>query len=275
MTADYPLGSEPATPEYVLEVLRDWHGRLAEAGQADADHPPSFDTTAEELLTYTIEGTYEDSTWKGLADALNMMWELQLDREVWRTVLHPLQRHTVREITEFIAARVRKQTLRPWNHAAGSCLPAGAFLTVRSILARAGADPTRITPGTLLEPYLIRHDNDLMWRLPRIAPGRLPPVEIERPIFRYHLPGCMAGVACLFGLALGPIILGLGVAGGTIVGAAVGCLLIAAGLGGAVAMYRLESPPFVRATCGDLVTFRDLAHRLAGQPDRRRIQPSA
>jgi hypothetical protein len=185
------------------------------------------------------------------------------DGEIAR--LEPLARHTVREVCEFIAARIRRPVIRPWRHIAGECLPAGAFLTVRSMLAEAGANPDRITPSTSLRRYRTRYGQTLLSAIRRLAPDRVPGRNEPMPWRAFlcvTLPGALIILLTLLGKAGVPIPVGLLLAE------------IFGGFGVCVfGMLRLRQWEY-RKDLGELVTFRDLAYALAGQEPRRRIQPT-
>ncbi len=264
MDAHYPTDDVPATPEYVLEVFRDWHARLADAGQASKELPPRFEMTVGDFVAHTLEDTWEISGWSELARVLEDMWEFKVPRHEWRVVLDPPHSHTVRELCEFVAHHTTKPAIRPWRHASGECMPAGAFLTVRAMLAKVGADPTEITPSTALEPYLTRYESELEWRLPRLAPGVLPLLKLSRPL--------VTAALVTFGL-MGVTLL--------VNWAGMGNALPGGGLCpfGLVALFVLFTqlswhvrPRFI--SFGELRTFRDLSYALAGQRPRRSIQPT-
>ncbi len=254
MEVRYPTDEIPATPEYVLDVLRDWHrfGLL--------DDEPTFEMSVRELadiLNDTI------MFWRELARSLNAHLGLAIPVPDWEGVLSPMGTRTVRDVCEFVAARLgTRPAIRPWRHIAGDCLPAGAFLTVRALLVRDGADPDGITPSTPLETYLVQFfEKPWLRDLTRLAPGRLPPATVD-----YGLLGTGAGVVVL---AVAAVMLGL--LTGAIVFFGLACLLMPVAF---LAGYLTAVRPPHRVELPGLHTFRDLAYALAGQQPRR-IQVSA
>jgi hypothetical protein len=247
MNASYPPAQIPATPEYVLDLLRDVF-----RGWDQPDDFLSFDTTVSDFAS-----EWNDTIlwWRELARALNGFTGLDLPLAQWRPVLAPMGRRTVGEVCRFVAENMRtRPAIRPWRHVAGECLPAGAFLTARWLLSQRGADPRAIAPSTPLCEYLTRYGPgwvlDLMW----MAPARVPPVA------RRDRLGA-AGVACC--------LLGSGLAAVTRSPLLCGLTLTAA-----LACWLVRSALPRRFAVGELTTFRDLAYALAGQPPRRPIQPT-
>jgi hypothetical protein len=171
----------------------------------------------------------------------------------------------VRDVCEFLARRLTRPVVRPWKHIAGDCLPAGAFLTVRSMFAAAGADPKEITPGTPLAPYLWRY-HDLVAPLTCLAPDRIPPLT-ERFSLAGFLCVVLAPVPLFLVLLLAEwgIQLPVGVWLATVFGA------FPFTVAGIILLMRAERRP----RFGELETFRDLAYCLAGQRPRRVIQTTA
>jgi hypothetical protein len=257
MNVYYPTDEVPATPEYVLELFRE--------NVREWDQPSdllSFETTVSEFAN-----EWNDTIlfWWELARPLNEFTGLNLPLNEWKSILSPMRQRTLREVCEFVASRMRtRQTIRPWHHIGGDCLPAGAFLTARSILARCGADAREITPSTPLEPYFHKCGFEWVGELWRLAPGHLPPLAVDR-----WFPTC----GCLIGLAVsgGLILLGscLGKAGELFQVFGVHFLLITITI--SLVVHWLSRN---RVALGDLHTFRDLAYALAGQQPRRRIQPT-
>src|SRR5688572_22141030 len=124
MDAHYPMDEASATPGYVLEVLRDWHryGLL--------DEEPTFDTSVRGLAT-TLNDTI--LFWWELARSLNTYLGLSIPVAEWKAALSPMRTRTVRDLCEFVAARMgTRPAVRPWLPVSVGGLPAGAFLTVRS-----------------------------------------------------------------------------------------------------------------------------------------------
>ena len=248
MTADYPTDTAPATAEYVFDLFRD----------PAADSPrPAFADVADEPADRHCWPRGSDLGW-----ALDEILRLYIPDDELSRALDPLNRRTVREVCEFVAARLTRPVIRPWKHVAGDCLPAGAFLTVRSMFVAAGADPDDITPSTPLAPYLWLY-RDLVPDLTRLAPDRVPPLTEGFSL---------AGVLCVV-LAPVPLFLvmllskwGIELPVWVLLATIFGALPFT--VSGIVLQLRAERRP----PLGGLETFRDLAYCLAGQEPRRRIQ---
>jgi hypothetical protein len=255
VSPDYPLDHEPATPEYVLDVLR--------VTAPDLD----WDSSATALACW-----YNDLAWptpRLLGECLNATFRIELPPDVWRRAFPTLRGRTVREVCEFVARHVTRPVVRPWL----ACAPAGAFLTIRAVLAGRGVDPDHLSPSA--RPDALPHADleSLFWRLTLIAPGRVPPPR-RRGSVGYYLV-CLLGVGwLLLGTSLGLILVVLGVTTGSVTATAVGVAMVATGVASGWAAGRVRRPPFVRSEWDRFPTFRDLAYALAGQQPRRRVQHS-
>jgi hypothetical protein len=251
----YPLGTAEATPDYVLAVMRDANRHI---GQFNRDVDPSreltFDMTVEEWLeAFHVEE--DPSLWR----VMNNWWRIPCFEDEWETVLQPQK--TLLELCEFIARRVVKEEIRPAQLLGTECMTAGAFLTVRSLLADVGEDVSRLRPSTPLEFYTRRHLDYLLACLLRLAPGRLPLVKYD-----YHPLDYLCGILTLSGYAA---LLSSWVfehTDGHVTSnwfAISGFLLI---IIGRVSSNVTSSLPLRRADFGELKTFGDLARCLAGEP---------
>jgi hypothetical protein len=269
MSPEYPLDSELATPEYVLEVFRDWHRHAATRGEADPDDPPTFDTRWGRFRDEVIGDV---ALWFEVARFLNAVWGVSIPMREWNRLLLWRWGTTVGDVCELIARHARRPVVRPWRYLAGECVPAGWFLTARSLLARAGADPSAVTPSAPVGPFLHRHGGCLA-PLALAAPGRLPPTRRSYRPWRVRVPALLVlGPVGLLAAVLGPILLILGATTGNLTLAAVSAGLTAAGAGGLWWTTRLTAPTGTEFV--GLSTFRDLAYALAGQEPRRRVQHS-
>jgi hypothetical protein len=265
MTTDYPTDQVPATPEYVLALLRTWH----EDGLLDDE--PTFDTPVRELarcLNDTI------LFWRELARSLTAHLGLDIPVADWKPVLSPMGSRTVRDVCEFVAARMgTRPAIRPWRHIAGECLPAGAFLTIRALLAREGVDPDEITPSAPVAPFVRSHPAWIR-TLVLMSPLHVPPTfVIFRPWWMWLPAVWVLGPTAILSVLLGGILLILAVTTASLIVAAVAVGMVVAGIVGLRWADRLSQPTGVEFA--DPHTFRDLAYALAGQQPRRRIQPSS
>lgn len=254
MSPDYPLEYQAATPEYVLDVLRTSFPRL------------SWETPADEVIFFASEDS-ADAT--GLAKLFNTAFRIQVPPNEWSEAFLNSRNRTVRELCKFIAQHARRPAIRPWRHVAGDCLPAGAFLTVRSMLVRLGARPDQVTPSTPLRSILPRFADTLIWELQLLAPANLPQYSETRRL--KSVGWAVLAVSLALG-GLGVALTKLGVPDPVL--ALVGLMCFGVVLGTLLYSLGMILPPS-RVTFGNLHTFRDLAYALAGQDPRRRIQPTA
>jgi hypothetical protein len=258
MDPDYPVGYEPATPEYVLAVLQET-ARLQDGDILG----PHDDISA-------LIDAYNDIAWpttKLLSDFMNSTFEVDIPLTEWRAAFPSVRRRKVAELCDFLAPRVRRPVIRPWLHVAGPCLPAGAFLTMRSALIAAGFPPSTITPSAVLPKSAHSWPDEVIWKLSFLAPGRC------RFDVKSYPPraGIVMRSAAVFGLIALLVGLLLSVAG------LKSSATIAVCTGGAAFFLTLLTERLTGSTQSfpeGCVTFRDLSYRLAGQEPRRRIQPT-
>ena len=188
MRVDYPTVSEPATPEYVLEVLRDQHRQQCE-----------YDPAAESA-ELTLESTVAE--WReacdliqcpGLGRALNICWGVSIPDSEWWKVLEPSSTRRLRGVCELLARHVQRHQVRPARLLGSSCDTAGTFLTIRSLLADAGAPSEEIRPSTLLAPYTRRYPGVFLGPMSELSPGALPPVRVHTPVYNAALCVVLVG----------------------------------------------------------------------------------
>lgn len=246
MDIHYPCADEPATPEYVLAVLRDQHRLFAPLD-------PEADPTAELAAESTVADWRDADDLVGareLGRALNADWGIAVSDADWVAVLEPIARRPLQGVCELIARHARRPRVRPSRLLGGVCPAAGAFRTVRSLLVQAGAAGP-ITPATPLAPYTRRYPDVFFGPVARLAPGALPGVRMRHPVYD-------AGMwIAVIGLGL----LAVGGCTGAYVLAAVAMLQILCGW--VLTWVAARHIPPSSVTFGDLRTFRDLARVLA------------
>ena len=213
MDIHYPTLEEPASSEYVLSVICDMHRQQAQFdGEVDGEAILTFDTTiADWREACDLVG------WRQLGQALNTIWGIEASAAQWKAVLEPEHVKRLSDLCEFLAQRVSRPRIRAARLLGRSCVTAGAFLTVRSLLHDAGADASEITPSTLLSPYTRSYTRLFLEGISKLAPGALPPVRISTPVYDAAIWGTLVGVLVLIvgscaGLPL------LAVTGGSILG---------------------------------------------------------
>lgn len=259
----------PASAEYVLEVLRDGHRQQCSYDpEADPSVELTFGTRVSEWRTACdLLGT------RKLGEALNAAWELTLTPCEWRAVLEPSRSRTLREVCELIAARVQRPVVLSAGYCGASCRTAGAFLAIRLLLTRAGADRRAIRPSLPVAHLVRRFPEVFLGAVSRLAPGRLPTVVIRIPWYTVVLALLGLALAHLGVLAIAMVsamasVIALGVtAPSGAVAVFVATTVGLAHLGTRLVVSRLTAcavrPAEVRF--GSLVTFRALAEVIAGE----------
>lgn len=256
MRVDYPTVSEPATPEYVLEVLRDQHRQQCEYDPAAESAELTFESTVAEWRE-----ACDLIQCPGLGRALNWDWGLSLPDSEWWRVLEPSSTSRLRGVCELLARHVQRQVVRPARLLGSSCDAAGTFLTIRSLLAKAGAPAEEIRPSTLLAPYTRRYARDFLGPVSKLSPGALPPVRVHTPAYNAALCVVLVG-GLLFFAGMSFDATDVAWAGG---------ILFAVGY----VSHRIAARDVLPAsvTFGDLRTFGDLARTLARSgPPAPRLQ---
>jgi hypothetical protein len=238
----------PATlsPKDVLEVLRD---NVRQDPYAFIDDP-----STELLMSTSVQDWQDDADllpWPKLADAFNAYWNMNASREQWRQVLTPENNRTIRDVCGFIAAHGQIENVNPPKLFGRECAPAGVFFAVRDLLSRGGADVTDVVPSSELKNYAINHADVFVNEISRLAPGRLPVMQMDHPSDRWLCPLLIAWVSLMISLAISPFVPFLWVP----------ILIIAICTFMALRRTAKLNPSDVQF--GELVTFRDLCNQLA------------
>jgi hypothetical protein len=242
----FSIARRPVTPEYVLEVLRDSYGQQCEYDpEAEPGIVLSFDTTVAEWRQ-----ACDLLPWRGIADAFNVELGIHCSREQWKAALEPAKRKPLRDVCSLLARHAELPQACPVTVLGSSCLSAGTFFAVRSLLRKAGADVAEIAPSTPLESYTRQHPEVFLGPISRLAPGALPPVKIHHPTYDAAVWGCAAGLLLMM-IGACVTFLWVIVVGAFVFIASYATTWIAAGCGPS------------RVELGDLKTFRDLATALA------------
>jgi len=243
MDVRYPTIDEPATPEYVLAVLRDMHRQQC---QHDPEAGPgavlSCDTTVAEW-----RDACDLLEWRQLGRAYNQVWGIACSDDEWRAVLDPARQRRLADVCQLIAARAARPVIRPSRLLGSTCAPAGAFLTIRSLLHEAGAPAGEIAPSTPLTPYTRRFAEVFLGPVSRLAPGALPPVRIRTPVYDAAIWGIPVALVCLW----------IGACGGMHLLTVFGVVLVASVY--ALTWYAARCLLPASVQFGELRTFRDLA----------------
>lgn len=252
MRIHYPTFEMPASPEYVLDVLRENHRQQCQ-----------YDPEAEPEIVLSFDSTIADwrracdlVSWRRLARALNDGWSISVPIETWCEVLDPASEKTLEGVCRLIAAHTRRLLIRPARVFGATCETAGAFLTIRSLLHEHGVCVDAVRPSTPLAPYARWHAGVFLGPIAELVPGALPLVQIRHPFYS----------GATWGIALGAI---LGVAGllpGFRFLTALGALIW---LPSWALTWLARFVPPASVTFGDAETFGDLARAIACAPGFR------
>lgn len=248
MFDDFKIPTRPLTADDVLAILVESH-----------HHQVNYDPEAEPNVKLTFESTiaeWRDAcdlvVWWQLGCGMNGWFKINASDEQWRDVLEPAKESTLRGVCELIVEQgAVGRMLAPVSVFGAECLPAGAFLTIRSLLREHGADVTNLSPSSELAEYA-RRQPEAFLQLAHIAPNRLPAVRISTPAYNFcALMLIGSSILACIDMCLGPGIWAL--IGG------LGILFSHAG-----AWVFSHFPPR-RVWFGDLRTFRDLCRVVAAR----------
>jgi hypothetical protein len=181
-----------------------------------------------------------------LGESLSIWFDALIDVYEWRATLEPAETATLGDVCELLAERARVPGVEPLGICGTKCETAGAFLTIRSALAREGAPVRGLRPSTPIETVARSHLAELVRALGIVAPNTLPLPKVEhRLAWRIGvwlvLAGLLATPVALFVRSLPPSLLA-------------GILLLA----GFFALRRAGGNPFRTISFPGMTTFRDL-----------------
>lgn len=259
MTADYPTDEAPATAEYVLAVI---NAAIRSFRPGKDQQPLTLDTTIAEWCRQTdwfirfVPFAY--SQW--YADFLDGLFDSVLPET---TAIRLTRKNTLRDLCRAIADRMgTRRAIRPWRPLVGESRAAGAFLTLKSILARTGTDVSSLSPSTPLnDPTVGKALLGVNLDLIRLTPETCPVLEIggRRRDSVFVLATFAAGFMLCMG-AMGAAIAEMG--------RALILSLFACGSVIAVGACFLASRSPMWPLIPGMRTYRDLAYALAGQHPR-------
>jgi hypothetical protein len=164
------LNEEPATAEYILAVMRDQMRYRNAEGYGDRSTELTFDSSvAEWRKSSLLPGT------RRLGRGLGAFFGVDYTDSEWRSLLDPAKERRLLGVCEAIATKGKRRRVRPVRVlGSADCLPAGAFLAIRSLLVEAGADRSKIKPSTRLDQYYDEYDAIFFDQIAALAPGSVP-----------------------------------------------------------------------------------------------------
>ncbi len=175
MEVHYPTVKTPATPEYVLEGLREWH-RLSY--QLDYGMLPrnelTFETTFDD---WQFECDLED--WQSLRSSMNKAWQISIPKEEWDEVLSVESDQTLWVVCRLISQYASVYEIREETFFGKPSRPASTFLAIRNLLRDAEVDVSEIAPSTPLSDYSYKHADLFLGSISLLAPGALPKIRLE------------------------------------------------------------------------------------------------
>ena len=171
MKSNYPIEWVPATPEYILDGIREeWRQSALLDGEQPGDverQLPTFATTVHEWReAVDLVG------WRALGKALDEQWGTRFSKDQWFSVLEPAREKTLRGVCELLATQARRAVVPPAKMLGRECASAGVFLAIRSLLVQAGAPPD-LRPSTPLEPFLQKWPEVFLRKINCLALGGL------------------------------------------------------------------------------------------------------
>lgn len=246
----------PASPEYVLEVLRESHRHQC---NVDPEADPTVELSFESSVAEWRDACDLLGTTK-LAEALNDRWGLAIPISAWQAVLEPPKSRTLRDVCGLIASQVQQTRVLSAGHFGASSRSAAAFLAMRSLLLQAGADARAIKPSLPIAELARQFPLVFLGPIARLAPGRLPTVVIRTPAYNAAIATFGVGLLGLMGLS---VAMWFGFAAPYSTLAAMFVVLVGVGYLGTWIAALWVRPAAVRF--GNVVTFRDLAEVIAGE----------
>lgn len=247
MNWDRPIRTRPLAPSEILDGLRDLFIRGTGLPPGRAAEFVRFDTELLDLIATDALDPAAVELYFGTGP---------LSEEWWQKVV---EFGTVGGLCHALARFVEVPAIDPVTVFGRPCPAAAAFLVIRRLLADAGADISKLRPSTPLMPYVWVWPDVFRWRLPRVAPGRVPEVRFLNRRLTRRILGIVFGVA---GVLLGLwIARGFPVLGGLLAAIFVKVLVFDLLLTPIAARRKNWSVQF-----GGLYDFRDLATVIATRP---------
>jgi hypothetical protein len=196
MNSHYPTLDEPATPEYVLAVMREAYRINVGIAYEEAARRLMPNTTIAEWLNQ-----FDGLALPDCGPSLNEMWSLYIPMLEWRDLLASQERTRFGGLCEVIAEHAVRTRIQPARLFGTVDRPAGVFLSIRSLMRDAGIDVAGILPSTPVAPYMPQLC-DMVGMLCRLSPGALPVLHWSSPRVEEALYIALAAAAILIFIAL-------------------------------------------------------------------------
>lgn len=241
------LTAEPITREQVLEILNDdlRHDSYFMLDEED-DKRLHFDTPVDDWREVA-----DLLDWRELAEALNEYWRIDVPEDRWKATLEPAKKKNLWHVCDLIAEHATIEVVRTPSLMGRPCRPAGMFFAIKELLARDGADVSRLIPSTPITQFSIDHLDVFVSRISPLVPGRLPKMKYDHPSDTIIIPLL---------ISYGFMVVSIGISWWVpylwivflAVFAAMYCI-----------MQTVAGMKPTNVSFGDLTTFRDLANLLA------------
>ncbi len=198
MERSYWLPTRSLTGDQVFAVLKS--DVLQTWWRADEQSQPSFRPGDPLTALFEAYSAFDGPDPLSVICQCESVFGIRIRNREWAKLLEPNNRLTICDFCEFIATKASTVKIEPVTVFGRPCLNAGAFLAIRELLERAGAEVAELAPSTSLAPYLARWTRVFLWDIAKLAPGRLPLLRFEiHPVVR-HCFGHMTLSLFLFGL---------------------------------------------------------------------------
>jgi len=196
MTADPDQRFRPLTPDEVFAILFEL---LRQSGHYDPADSRILNLSPDSPTSEWLQ-SFNFGDLINAPAALNHHFNTDFDPAELQYFLQPSNNRRLNEFCVFIATRAQAADHFLFQ---GATSPADAFETVRSMLQRAGVNVADLRPDSPLASYLWQCDRDTLLRIACLAPGTLPPVHTDRPLFTGF------GLALMIALATAAIAMAL------------------------------------------------------------------
>jgi len=241
------LARHPATPEYVLEVIRDeYRQQLQFDPEAEPGVELKFETTVSEW-----RATCDLVAWKPLGKALGVKWDFAATDGEWKHVLEPAEQKRLVDVCNFIASRATRSEILPSRLLGTTCHRGGTFLAIRAMLAESGADVHALRPSSPITPYINKYPDVFLGPISRLAPNVLPLIKVHNSSLKLGL----------YSISYGGLIL-------SFVFSSFSIFLLS--VASVVTLLPIVFLPFVSVRCEfpGIVTFRDLVEIVCAEDAR-------
>lgn len=115
--------------------------------------------------------------WKKFSETLNIVFDIDLSQSQWKPCLQWPRHRNVGDLCDFISQHAVMEQIEPAEILGRSCIEAGVFRSIVSMLKRAGADTSDLAPSTRVGPYILKYNKIFFMDLGKIAPGAVPKFE--------------------------------------------------------------------------------------------------